>query len=66
MVRAKFKVTMIEDGNVSLEVVIDGSEENEKFFDLTPSGQINIGTVNTAALAQFEEGAEYYVDFTKA
>lgn len=47
-------------------VVGGGSEENAKFYEATPAGQIELGTINAEAAAQFELGAEYYVDFTKA
>lgn len=44
----------------------DPNHENTKFWQASPSGQIQLGTVNLAAAQQFELGAEYYVDFTKA
>lgn len=69
-VRAKFKVSGKtagdEGGNVNLEAVTDGSEENKKFFRWTPSGRISLGTVNQAAFDAFEDGKEYYVDFSPA
>lgn len=68
MTRSKFKcisVTNLEYGNsVKLEPVTCGSEENEKFFDMTPFGQIEMGTVNPSV--KFEPGKEYYVDFSEA
>lgn len=66
MVRAKFVCEKAEEGQITLRAVTEGSEENEKFFSFTPSGQISIGTVNEAAAAEFIPGEEYYVDFTKA
>lgn len=67
MVRAKFKCAgKTEDGQVSLEAVVGGSEENDRFFKYTPGGQVSLATINEAALAQFEVGKEYYVDFTPA
>lgn len=68
-VRAKFKVisvTSLEGGvsTVKLQPVTTGSDENKEFFKYTPSGSIEIGTVNAAAAAQFVAGAEMYVDFT--
>jgi len=45
---------------------MSGSPENESFFKFTPWGSIEIGTINMAALAQFERGAEFYVDFIRA
>ena len=71
MVRAKFWVTGIapkEDGGsiITLMAVHSGSEENEKFFKLTPAGNIRLETVNPEAAAQFKMGKNYYVDFTEA
>jgi hypothetical protein len=75
MVRAKFKVSSIEnstavpnDGlrNINLLPVYDGSPENKEFFRWTPGGQIQLGTVNPEAAKQFEVGKEFYVDFTPA
>ena len=67
-VRAKFKcesVTNTENGkSVKLAPVYGGSEENEKFFSLTPYGSIEIGTINENV--NFEPGKEYMVDFTEA
>lgn len=40
--------------------------ENSKFWDASPTGEIRLGCINPEAAAQFELGAEYYVDFTKA
>lgn len=50
--------------SIKLEAVVDGSEENDRFFRWTPSGQISMHCVNEAANKQFEAGKEYYVDFT--
>lgn len=72
MVRAKFRCEQIADnseGNgsrVLLRPVTCGSEENERFFNLTPYGLIEIGTVNLDSVKEFEIGSDYYVDFTKA
>lgn len=66
MVRAKFKCVSNEGNNVRLDVVINGSKENEDFFKYTPGGQVNILVDNEAAREQFEVGKEYYVDFTAA
>lgn len=71
-VRAKFRCVEKQDhnntgeGSVKLEAVVGGSEENDKFFHWTPSGTIQMGVVNKDAFAQFEEGKEYYLDFTPA
>lgn len=67
-VRAKFtceEVAKTVNGNrVKLTPVYGGSEENDKFFSLTPYGQIEVGTINPNV--EFEPGKEYYVDFTPA
>lgn len=44
----------------------DENHENTKFWQATPSGELRLGTVNAAAAAEFELGAEYYIDFSKA
>lgn len=67
--RAKFQcnsVTQNENGSsqVSLSPVTSGSEENKSFWNETPAGAIELSITNPEAI--FEEGAEYYVDFTKA
>lgn len=67
-VRCKFTCNFIDRNNktVYLSPVYTGSPENEQFFQATPGGQIAFYTVNDLALAQFQEGKEYYVDFTRA
>lgn len=66
MVRAKFKCRANEGGQIGLEPVHSGSEENKEFFQATPSGVISMGIVNESAAAAFVPGAEHYVDFTPA
>jgi hypothetical protein len=65
-VRCKFVCSFKEGQSVHFSPVYSGSEENKKFFQATPGGQIAFYTVNQAALDQFEQGKEYYVDFTPA
>ena len=70
-VRAKFRVaSKTESANkafvVHLEPVITGSEENKQFYKWTPSGKIELATVNEDAAKQFEVGTEMYIDFTPA
>lgn len=71
MVRAKFLCTekipsVSGDGyTISLQTVYSNSPINASFFKWTPFGQLQMGTVNPDAAAEFEVGKEYYVDFTK-
>lgn len=75
-VRAKFFVQQIVThkawnspglmGTVRLHPVTSGSDENKLFYEATPSGQIELGTINQEALKQFVIGDEFYVDFTPA
>ena len=44
----------------------DPNHENTKFFKWSPSGSIQLGTVNRAVWEKLKLGAEYYVDFTMA
>lgn len=70
MVRAKFKVTsktLAESGiSIVLAPVTHGSMENQAFFNYTPWGKMELGTINEEAAKQFEVGKEYYLDFTPA
>lgn len=75
-VRAKFKVLSVtrqagwgghkELHTVRLQPVTGGSEENQKFYGSTPSGQIELGVVTESVGNQFDIGCEFYVDFTPA
>lgn len=44
----------------------DPAHENRRFWDASPSGALTLGTINPQAWEQFELGAEYYLDFTRA
>lgn len=44
----------------------DPNHENTKFWASSPGGQLSLNCVNAAAVAEFELGKEYYLDFTKA
>lgn len=44
----------------------DPNHENTKFWSATPSGRLELGTINPEAWKQFELGKEYYLDFTPA
>lgn len=77
-VRAKFKVNSYSTSLQGLEEKelrtvhmspvydSDKNSENGKFWQYTPSGKIELGTINPDAWAQFELGGEYYVEFTPA
>lgn len=70
-VRAKFKVASVTESEgglktATLHPVTSGSPENAEFFKWTPSGQIQLGTINPAAAEQFTPGRQFYVDFTQA
>ncbi len=52
--------------SVVLYPVTGGTDENNKFFQSTPSGKIELHIVNPQASAQFEVGKEYFVDITAA
>lgn len=75
-VRAKFTVTEkaqrkygadgVLQTTVKMSPVTSGSDENKEFYQYTPSGNIDLGTVNPSVVDAFEIGKEYYVDFTPA
>lgn len=44
----------------------DPKHENSKFWDASPSGSLQLGTINPEAWSQFELGKDYYLDFTPA
>lgn len=76
-VRAKFYVTEVKQSRnhyggqegellttIKLAPVVGTSEENKAFFRWTPSGTIDLGTVNPTVVEQMHIGDEFYVDFT--
>jgi hypothetical protein len=74
-VRAKFQVSSkesrlsyggAEEVVVKMRPVTSGSEENRAFYAATPTGNIDLGTVNRQAAAYFEFGKEYYVTLPEA
>ena len=69
-VRAKFSCKEIKsdvDGDViTFEPVYSGSAENREFFKYTPFGTIRLGVIGSEVSRQFQQGADYYVDFTRA
>jgi hypothetical protein len=50
-------------GQVGLRCVT--GDENAEFFKWTPWGECKIGTINEAAMDQFEVGVMYRVTFEK-
>lgn len=75
-VRAKFRVQSITEtkhwesakGNlftIQMNPVSSGSDENKRFFEATPSGEIKMAVQNEVG-KRFPVGAEFYVDFTPA
>lgn len=44
----------------------DGKTDNASWSKWTPSGEIRLFVTNPGAIAQFEPGKTYYVDFTPA
>jgi len=72
---AKFKVSSITQTahwgkpgqliySLTLNPVTSGSDENHRFFEATPGGEIKLSVVSAAVGAQFPVGMEVYVDFT--
>lgn len=71
-VRAKFVCRWIDTDKaddelktIHLDAVYspDPLSDNGKFWKWTPSGTIQLTTVNESAWQQFEQNKEYYVDF---
>lgn len=71
-VRAKFRVHNISRHDWGTEVFLspvysdDPKHENKRFWDSTPSGDLRMTIKNDAAAQLFENGKEYYLDFTPA
>jgi hypothetical protein len=72
MVRAKFTVSSITEyaGSykgakvVKLSCIYDKDiPEDQRFFDATPSGSVEMLINNPAALEQFTLGKQFYADF---
>lgn len=79
MVRAKFRCTSktsrtsagsygepkpVDTEEVTLNAV--SGEENKEWSKWTPSGELRMQITNPAALAQFEVGKDYFLDFSPA
>jgi hypothetical protein len=70
-IRCKFKLESIthlanDARSLTMTPVTSGSEENKQFFKWTPSGKLEVYSVNAAAVDGLELGAEYYIDITPA
>lgn len=52
--------------NVALRAVTSGSEENKTFAKYTPSAYVQLTIDNPSAQGAFEQGKEYFVDFSPA
>lgn len=71
-VRAKFYVDRILTGegvNPTVElraVTQEHCAENETFWKYTPSGYLQMSITNPDAMGLFEQGKQYYLDFTPA
>lgn len=78
-VRAKFYVSEVKQTRnnyggkegellttIKLQAVTGTNDENKAFFRWTPSGSIDLGTVNPTVVEQFRIGDEFYIDFTPA
>ncbi len=44
----------------------DPNHENTKFWNASPCGSFELGTINEGAAAIFELGREYYIDISAA
>lgn len=71
-VRAKFRtteVTRTEHGGRVKDMPVyrtrDVEDENYRFWEATPSGDLELQIVNEVALAFFEPGREFYLDFIR-
>ncbi len=51
--------------NLEFNVVGGTDAENKKFFEWTPYGKLELGTVNQAVLDSLDLNQEYYVIITK-
>jgi len=73
MVRAKFRCSSIVPGfsegqkKVSLYAIYGGEGENADYAKATPSGSLDLLIDgSTKAVDFFEQGKDYYLDFTPA
>jgi antitoxin component YwqK of YwqJK toxin-antitoxin module len=70
MIRAKFvcESTAESYGNeqVTLRAVYGNGEANKEWSQWTPNGQCMLTISNPEAKGKFEQGKEYFLDFTPA
>lgn len=60
------KYESCKNHELEFNAVYQGSEENKKFFNSTPSGKLTMTVVNEEAMKEFNIGKDYYVDFTES
>lgn len=75
-VRAKFVVQSVTEHNTYTggcykdvkmnPVMADDVEENKRFHEATPSGEIKMTITNPSAADAFKPGDTFYVDFIEA
>jgi hypothetical protein len=73
IIRCKFQLKSItasynDSRSFVMEPVYDSdpNSENGKFFKATPSGRLEVFTVNKEAVEGLELGKNYYIDITPA
>lgn len=72
MTKCKMRINSLSIAPGTQEVTLDasavitGSEENKEFFAYTPSGSLNLSTVNPKAVEGLAKGDEIYVTIEKA
>lgn len=77
--RAKMKINHIDQRNAPSQETLyfnavarndrypeDGSDENNTYAKFSPSGMLSLTVANPALIGKFNEGEEYYIDFTPA
>ena len=67
-IQSRTKIAMVDSkGNKTFGYRIEGfpvyqgSEENEKFFHFTPSGKLELGTINKEAADQLQPGTDVMI-----
>lgn len=68
-IRAKFVVQEVAitgfGATIRANVVYGGSEENDRYFEATPGGSMELEVVKKdIALESFQPGTEFYADLT--